>query len=311
MQLDFTATPKDLQGNLFPHIVYDYPLAEAIKDRIVKRPRIGEIENLPESLSKDFVKRNRLQIDTGIEILKEFQKVKTYIENYLFDEKVDGEESDVTKRLNPIPIREKLVEIFSKEINTLSRKEETVTLQRYFKLSETQPLHTSEPVTKVRKTVFEALPYSRRSVFEKEFINYLDEKDDVKAFSKGLPRHPLYIPYYNHEGYLRYYQPDFVVKEESAMYLVETKGMEGLEVPIKDREAMRWCENVEKLSGKSWKYLKVKPHDLETYRAHSFRTLATGTEIREPPISLNYQRDCEKSCKVKVPLWKRGIKGDF
>lgn len=65
MQSDFTATPKDLQGNLFPHIIYDYPLAEAIKDKIVKRPRIGEIENVPESLSKDFVKRNRLQIDTG------------------------------------------------------------------------------------------------------------------------------------------------------------------------------------------------------------------------------------------------------
>ncbi len=546
MQLDFTATPKDLQGNLFPHIIYNYPLAEAIKDKIVKRPRIGEIENVPESLSKDFVKRNRLQIDTGVEILREFQKefkdtgkkpvlfimtdvtgnakkvrdylerqgfggrvleihtdkkgeitkknlkeardaarkidspenpfeiivsvmmlkegwdvrnvcvivplrafdspvlpeqtlgrglrriapqddtweeklividhprfrqlwqaeidkgelivdfttakrayepsnpvmvnpeklqfdieipvieggltrtvpnltelnitrlparlfkfteiklpkvryrerdlieqkivrekilafdytenfslylsytckaitsktgassifvelvpkVKEYIENYLFDEKVDVEKLEVTRKLNYIPIREKLVEIFSKEINTLSRKEETVTLQRYFKLSETQPLHTSEPVTKARKTVFEALPYSKRSVFEKEFMNYLDDKDDVKAFTKVLHRHPLHIPYHNQEGYLRYYQPDFVVKEESAIYVVETKGMEGVEVPIKDRETQRWCENVEKLSGKSWKYLKVKPHDLETYRTQSFKTLVIGTEVK-------------------------------
>ncbi len=74
MQLDFTATPKDLEGNLFPHIIYNYPLAQAITDKIVKRPLIGEIENVPEPLGKDFVKRNRLQIDTGIEILKEFQK---------------------------------------------------------------------------------------------------------------------------------------------------------------------------------------------------------------------------------------------
>lgn len=546
MQSDFTATPKDLQGNLFPHIIYDYPLAEAIKDKIVKRPRIGEIENVPESLSKDFVKRNRLQIDTGIEILKEFQKefkdtgkkpilfimadvtrnadkvgdylkrhgyegkvlvihtdtkgvitkknlekarkaareidspenpyeiivsvmmlkegwdvrnvcvivplrafdspvlpeqtlgrglrriapqddtweeklividhprfrqlwqaeidkgelivdfttakrayepsnlvmvnpekiqfdieisvveggltrtvpnltelditrlpprlfkfteieipkvryrerdlieqkivrekilafdytenfslylsyickaitsktgassifvelvpkVKEYIENYLFDEKVDGEDPEVTKRLNYIPIREKLVGIFSEEINALSKKEEKVSISRYFKISETQPLHTSEPVTKVRKAVFEALPYSKRSTLEKEFMSYLDEKDEVQAFTKVLPRHPLHIPYHNQDGYLRYYQPDFVVKEEEAMYIVETKGIEGTDVPIKDREALRWCENVEKLSGKSWKYLKVRPQDLETYRAHSFRTLAAGTEIR-------------------------------
>jgi hypothetical protein len=59
-----------------------------------------------------------------------------------------------------------------------------------------------------------------------------------------------------------------------------TKGMEDTEVPIKDREALRWCKNVGKLSGKSWKYLKVRPQNLETYRSQSFRTLATGTEIR-------------------------------
>ncbi|MDI6761133.1 MAG: DEAD/DEAH box helicase family protein, partial [Candidatus Brocadiaceae bacterium] len=74
MQLDFSATPKDLEGRLFPHIVYDYPLAEAIIDRIVKRVRIGEIENIPEPTTKDFVKRHELQIDTGVRLLKEFQK---------------------------------------------------------------------------------------------------------------------------------------------------------------------------------------------------------------------------------------------
>lgn len=543
MQLDFTATPKDLNGNLFSHIIYDYPLAQAIKDKIVKRPRIGELENVPEPMGKDFVKKNRVQIDTGVEILKEFKKefkdtnrkpvlfimtdvtknadkvgkylegqgysnkvlvihtdktgvitkkdlekareaakkidssenpyeiivsvmmlkegwdvknvcvivplrafqspvlpeqtlgrglrrmapqdetweerlivvdhprfrqlwqaeidkgelivdftsatkayepsnlvmvnpnklqfdieipvveggltrtapdlakldisnlparlfklseielpkimyrerdlldqkivrekllafdytenfslylsyickaitsktgassifselvpkVKAYIENYLFDQKVNGDDIKVTKKLNYIPIREKLVEIFSKEINMLSKKEERAALSRYFKVSETQPLHTSEPITNVKKSVFDVLPYPKRSVFEKEFMDYLDEKTDVKAFTKVLPKHPLHIPYYNQEGYLRYYRPDFVVKEKNGMYLIETKGMEGVEVSIKDKEALRWCDNVEKLSGKSWRYLKVKPQDLDTYRTHSFGTLVTAT----------------------------------
>jgi type III restriction enzyme len=548
MQLDFTATPKDLQGNLFPHIIYDYPLAEAIKDKIVKRPRIGELENVPEPLGKDFVERNRFQIDTGVEILKEFQeefkdtdkkpvlfimtdttenadyvgqylerqgyaskvlvihtdtkgvitkkgldkareaarkidslenpyevivsvmmlkegwdvrnvcvivplrafdspilpeqtlgrglrrmapqdttwderlividhprfrqlwqaeidkgeliadftpakkayepsnlvmmnpeklqfdieipiveggltrtvpdlakldigqlpsrlfrlsdielpkvmyrerdlleqkivremilafdytenfslylsyickaitsktgassvfvdlvpKVRAYIENYLFDQKVDGGDPEVTKKLNHIPIREKLVGIFSREINALSRREEKVNIQRYFKVSETQPFHTSEPVTPVGKSVFDVLPYPKRGPLEKEFMSYLDEKDEVQAFTKVLPRHLLYIPYYDHEGYLHYYIPDFVVKGEGTMYLVETKGgMETIEVPIKDREALRWCQNVEKLSGKSWKYMKVRSQDLENYRSYDFQTLATAT-IQEP-----------------------------
>ncbi|MGQ9837694.1 MAG: restriction endonuclease [Cyanobacteriota bacterium] len=208
-------------------------------------------------------------------------KVRAYIENHLFDQRVDGEEPEVTKKLNYIPIREKLVDIFSREINALSKKEEKVSLQRYFMISETQPLHTTEPVTKVRKSVFESLPYPKQSAFEKEFMEYLDEKDEVQAFTKVLPRHPLHIPYYDQEGYLRYYLPDFIVKEERAMYLIETKGMEGAEVPRKDKEAMRWCQNVESLTGKTWKYLKVSLQDLETYRAHDFQALATAT-IQRP-----------------------------
>jgi len=73
-QLDFSATPKDFNGNPFPHIIYDYPLREAIRDKIVKRPRIGIIEEAPEIPTKDFVKKNQIQIDTGIKKLKEFQK---------------------------------------------------------------------------------------------------------------------------------------------------------------------------------------------------------------------------------------------
>ncbi|MFQ6093454.1 MAG: hypothetical protein ACE5OR_12425, partial [bacterium] len=53
--------------------------------------------------------------------------------------------------------------------------------------------------------------------------------------------------------------------------------MEGVDVPIKDKEALRWCANIERLTGESWEYLKVRPQDLETYRAQDFHTLATAT----------------------------------
>lgn len=38
--LDFSATPKDQNGSYFPWIICDYPLAQAIEDRIVKAPLI-------------------------------------------------------------------------------------------------------------------------------------------------------------------------------------------------------------------------------------------------------------------------------
>ena len=38
--LDFTATPKDQNGAYYPWIIVDYPLAQAVEDRIVKAPLI-------------------------------------------------------------------------------------------------------------------------------------------------------------------------------------------------------------------------------------------------------------------------------
>ncbi len=47
-QLDFTATPKDSIGQLFRHIVCDFPLGEAVDAGIVKVPVLGESDELVE-----------------------------------------------------------------------------------------------------------------------------------------------------------------------------------------------------------------------------------------------------------------------
>jgi type III restriction enzyme len=52
-QLDFSATPKDDQGNLFKHCVCDTPLGEAVDGGIVKFPIIGKASKLAEGPSKD------------------------------------------------------------------------------------------------------------------------------------------------------------------------------------------------------------------------------------------------------------------
>lgn len=45
MQVDFTATPKDTKGYIFPQTVSDYPLVEAIHQNIVKQPFIPDDES--------------------------------------------------------------------------------------------------------------------------------------------------------------------------------------------------------------------------------------------------------------------------
>ena len=51
--LDFSATPKDQNGMYFPWTVCDYPLAQAVEDRIVKAPLIVTKEDDPKQPAKD------------------------------------------------------------------------------------------------------------------------------------------------------------------------------------------------------------------------------------------------------------------
>ncbi|MGB4595425.1 MAG: DEAD/DEAH box helicase family protein [Anaerolineaceae bacterium] len=56
-QLDFSATPKDKDGNLFKHIVCDSPLGEAVDSGIVKVPIIGYVGKLQERADENAAYR--------------------------------------------------------------------------------------------------------------------------------------------------------------------------------------------------------------------------------------------------------------
>ena len=51
--LDFSATPEDQEGMYFPWTVCDYPLAQAVEDRIVKAPLIVTKEDDPKQPTED------------------------------------------------------------------------------------------------------------------------------------------------------------------------------------------------------------------------------------------------------------------
>ena len=56
--LDFSATPKDQNGMYFPWTVVDYPLAQAVEDRIVKAPIIVANRNQPAEDPDGVTKEN-------------------------------------------------------------------------------------------------------------------------------------------------------------------------------------------------------------------------------------------------------------
>ncbi len=55
MQLDVSATPKDAEGNIFPHTICDYPLVEAIYQEVVKHPVLPDDESRNKCREKDSI----------------------------------------------------------------------------------------------------------------------------------------------------------------------------------------------------------------------------------------------------------------
>lgn len=202
-------------------------------------------------------------------------KVRLYIENHLFDIKIDLEDRDAVTKLNFMPIRGRILETFAHAINKLWQTEEIPQSITYYKVSDTSLFHTSEPIYPAKKSVFNALPYPKRSEYEKAFMMWLDSQTEVTSFTKILTQFPFRIPYY-YEGFLRYYRPDFVVRANENFYLIETKGLEEPELPKKIHQASEWCEKVSELTNLKWQYLKISKDVFERYKTQSFKTLATA-----------------------------------
>ncbi len=70
-QLDFSATPRYSKGSLFAWTIFDYPLKQAILDRIVKRPIKG-IAQIPEAKSDIATTRYKGFLTAGVERWKEY-----------------------------------------------------------------------------------------------------------------------------------------------------------------------------------------------------------------------------------------------
>lgn len=212
-------------------------------------------------------------------------KVRQYIEQRLFDRRVDMAEPDTVRKLNHLPVREKIRDVFADAILRLQVVEEPYQLVERFVASQMEPFHTSEPVYPAEKTVFEVLPYPHGSEYEKHFMRYLDEQDEVLAYTKVLPRMPLRIPYHDAQGYLRHYTPDFVAKTTDGYFLLEPKGEgwdEQEDTAAKERAVTEWCRKAFQFTGERWAFAKILQPDFEQFRSLPFSQLISACSGRIP-----------------------------
>ena len=110
-QLDFSATPKDNNANLFKHIVVDTPLGEAVDGGIVKTPIIGRGHRLVEQTSDNAGVRYQNHLLIGynrwMESKKEWEKSGKKALLFVMCEDT-GAADQITRELNSNPLYEEL-----------------------------------------------------------------------------------------------------------------------------------------------------------------------------------------------------------
>jgi type III restriction enzyme len=139
-------------------------------------------------------------------------------------------------------------------------------------LSSTPPFPFSHILVDSPKTVFNFVACDNK--FEELFAKFLHQAADVAAYAKLPQQFGFYIHYTDSRMNLRHYYPDFVVKlYNGEHWLIETKGMESVEVQAKDAAANHWCTSATALTGTSWNYLKVLQTDFESLHPEAFGEL--------------------------------------
>jgi type III restriction enzyme len=185
-------------------------------------------------------------------------KVREFLETKAFGALVSLDTPDMVKAISNNVAQYVTVKTFVQELRQVVVEElQPELLEAGRPLSQTPRFPWSRSTLPATKTIFNLVPCDNQ--FEKEFARFLESADDVQRFAKLPEQFGFAIEYTDAMGNLRYYEPDFVaVTRDEMHYLIETKGLEDVNVANKDRAAQLWCENATLLTGKPWAYIKVQ-----------------------------------------------------
>ena len=123
------------------------------------------------------------------------------------------------------------------------------------------------------------------SHFELLFANFLEECDDIISYAKNYPSVHFKLDYVNADGNISNYYPDFFVKASNKqIVIVETKGREDLDVPLKMLRLRQWCEDINQAQPEvKYDFVYVDQDSFEKYKLSSFRQLIDSfREYKEP-----------------------------
>ena len=116
---------------------------------------------------------------------------------------------------------------------------------------------------------------------ELEFAAFLEAAADVQAHAKNYMAVGFKIDYVRANGDLSTYTPDFIVRDAAgAVWVVETKGREELDLPQKMARLEQWCADATAASvaegGPRYGFVYVDQEGFEQHRPQSFAGLVTS-----------------------------------
>lgn len=220
-----------------------------------------------------------LRLVSGYDVL--YPKVKEFVRDRLFDRQVDLDNLNTLRNLSELAAARTLIETFKKEINTLTVQDKgDARIQDTIKLRKTRPFVVKEQGYFVpKKSIFNKIIGD--SPLELRFASLLDEcgsNGEIVSFAKNFFAIGFKLDYVKADGSISTYTPDFIVKKsEKEVYIIETKGLEDLDVPLKMARLRQWCEDVNKAQNSvKYCFVYVDEEGFDKYKPKKFVDIMEG-----------------------------------
>ena len=214
-----------------------------------------------------------MRLVSGYDVLH--PKVKSFVADYLFDKAVELEDANTLRNLSELAATKTILETFKKAINELTVQDKgDAEIRDYIKLRQTRPFVVKDQGYLVpKKSVFNRIVGD--SHLELLFARFLEDADDVASYTKNFNAVNFKIDYINATGDISNYIPDFIVKSDKGdVFIVETKGHEDLDDPLKLARLSQWCDDINGLQTKvKYDFVYVDEEGFHKYKPSSLKEL--------------------------------------
>ncbi len=238
--------------------------------------------------------------------------IQTFLEEVLFEQKTTLFDPALVARLADSDVGEHLRAVFVPLIRSrTTTTEERLTVESPKSLNAWKPFQVTlserRPALEAAKTLFNLVPCNRE--LEVAVAKFCDRAPDVAAFAKNAGSQCLRIDYLANGDRLAFYTPDFFIRTiDGHYYLVETKGREDRDVPLKAKAAIAWCKSASTEIAQ-WHYLYIPQGvfermtgdtiaELASACAPALQNLLQSEEFQDLPLFVNLGQSDEEGATV-------------